>query len=381
MRPWMIVLTSAVVAIAAAAAMAGAVLSLTRHSATLPALVPLLPELAVVAFGVYALCAVVLSAANLVGLSLLLRRHFARTPAHRGPAGLDWTAALAAGGLRRLAPIPVAPQPRPGRADGTVVLRRSFRPEEARREVARLCYIWAARTHFLSALIALFALVALGAAQQHGALPVVTGPIPTAAAGLIVVGLILLAVLARLAVDVSIDPLIDAVARLPAEPIETALLRRAVELLEAARSVGPERGPERGYEAPAAAMQIPARLAGALEEGQRTLTQAIERLVAASDGLAALNRSSLEVLEARLRAAEQRQALPGQPALADAAELSQLREAVVALTDTLQRIPATPIAAGAEAATGTDVAVHRQPAQPALADELKRLLQEIATTP
>jgi len=377
MRPWMIVLTSAAVAIAAAAAMAGAVLSLTRHAATMPVLVPLLPELAVVALGVYALCAVVLTAANLVGLSLLLRRHFARTPAHRGPAGPDWTAALAAGGLRRLAPLPVAPQPRPARPDGTVVLRRSFRPEEARREVARLCYIWAARTHFFSALIALVAAVALGAAQQHGSLPVVAGPIPTAAAGLIAVGLILLAVLARLAIDVSIDPLIDAMARFPAEPVETALLRRAVELLEAARSVSPERGSE----APAAAMQIPARLAGALEEGQRALSEAIERLVAATDGLSALNRSSLEALDIRLHAAEQRQPLPGQPALADAGELSQLREAVVALTDALHHVPAPPIAAGAEAAIGTDVAVRRQQAQPALADELKRLLQEIATTP
>jgi hypothetical protein len=373
----MIVLTSAAVAIAAAAAMAGAVLSLTRHAATMPVLMPLLPELAVVALGVYALCAVVLTAANLVGLSLLLRRHFARTPAHRGPAGPDWTTALAAGGLRRLAPLPVAPQPRPARPDGTVVLRRSFRPEEARREVARLCYIWAARTHFFSALIALVAAVALGAAQQHGSLPVVAGPIPTAAAGLIAVGLILLAVLARLAIDVSIDPLIDAMARFPAEPVETALLRRAVELLEAARSVSPERGSE----APAAAMQIPARLAGALEEGQRALSEAIERLVAATDGLSALNRSSLEALDIRLHAAEQRQPLPGQPALADAGELSQLREAVVALTDALHHVPAPPIAAGAEAAIGTDVAVRRQQAQPALADELKRLLQEIATTP
>ncbi len=377
MRPWMIVLTSAVVAIAAAAAMAGAILSLTRHAATMPVLLPLLPELAVVALGVYALCAVVLSAANLVALSLLLRRHFARTPAHRGPAGPDWTAALAGGGLRRLAPLLVTPQPRPARADGTVVLRRLFRPEEARREVGHLCYLWAARTHFFTALIALVAVVALGAAQQHGALPLVAGPIPTAAAGLIVVGLILLAVLARLAIDVSIDPLIDAVARSPAEPIEAALLRRAVELLEAARAGGPERG----NEAPAAAMQIPARLADALEDGQRTLSQAIERLVAASDRLAALNRSSLEAIEARLRAAEQSQPAPGLPAPAETAELAQLREAMVALTDALQRIPATAMAAGAEPATKTDVAVHRPPAQPGLADELKRLLEDIATTP
>ncbi len=381
MRPWIIVLTSVAVAIAAAAAMAGAVLPLTRHAAIMPALTPLLPELAVVALGVYALCAMVLIAANLVGLSLLLRRHFARTPAYRGPAGPDWTAALAAGGLRRLAPLPAAPQPRPARPDGAVVLRRSFRPEEARREVARLCYIWAARTHFFSALIALAAAVALGEAQQHGSLPVVVGPIPTAAAGLIAVGLILIAVLARLAIDVSIDPLIDTMARLPAEPVETALLRRAVELLEAAQSVSLERG----REVPAAATQIPgqipARLAGALEQGQRALSEASERLVAATDGLAALNRSSLEAIEMRLHTVEQSRPAPGRPALAEAAELSQLREAVVALTEALQHVPAPPIAVGVESAIGTDVAVRRQQAQPALADELKRLLQEIATTP
>ena len=53
----------------------------------------------------------------------------------------------------------------------------------------------------------------------------------------------------------------------------------------------------------------------------------------------------------------------------------------MALTDALHHAPTTPIATGAEAAIGTDVAVRRQQAQPALADELKRLLQEIATTP
>ena len=41
--------------------------------------------------------------------------------------------------------------------------------------MARLYHIWAARTHFFSALIVLAAAAALGLAQQHGALPVVAG--------------------------------------------------------------------------------------------------------------------------------------------------------------------------------------------------------------
>ena len=136
--------------------------------------------------------------------------------------------AFAASGLRRLTPLPAHLQPRPTRPDDTLVLQSRFQPEEARREITRLCYIWAARTHFFSASIALAALVALGAAQQHAPLPVVPGFIPAIPAGLILVGLILLAVLARLAIDVVIDPLIEMIAAFPAELVDVALLRRAV---------------------------------------------------------------------------------------------------------------------------------------------------------
>ncbi len=374
MRPWIIVLSSATAAIAAAAAMAWPALSLTPPGAIAPALIPLMPTLAVTALAVYALCAIVLAAGNLVVLSLRLRRHLAPGPAHQGPARPDW-AAFADSGLRRLAPPSANPQPRSARPDGAVVLQGRFHPGEARKEVARLYYIWAARTHFFSALIALACAVALGAAQQHGLLPIVTGLIPTVPAGLILVGLILLAALARLAVDVTIDPLIEAISGFPTESMDVSLLRRAVELLEVAPT--PRRDRDLGDSA--SISQVPDRLVSALEEGHRALSNAIERLSATTDGLASTAQSSIETLESTFRVAEQRQP-PAMPAMADVAEFSQLRQAMVALTAALERIPPGP-AAGRDMAPGTDLAARRREAQPDLADQLKQLLQEIGTVP
>jgi hypothetical protein len=375
MRPWIIVLSSATIAITAAAALAWPALSLTPPAAIVPALMPLIPTFVVTALAVYALCAIVLAAGNLVFVSLHLRRHLTHGAAHPSAAGPDWTAAFAESGLQRLAPMPAFSQPRSARAAGMLVLQDRFHPGEARKEVARLYYIWAARTHFFSALIALAGAVSLGVAQQHGPLPIVPGPIPTAPAGLILVGLILLAILARLAIDVTIDPLIEVISGFPTEPIDVALFRRAVEVLEDA----PIPRPERDHGAPASILQIPDRLVGALEEGHRVLSDAIERLSATTDGLASTTRSSIEALESTFRAAEQRQP-PALSTTADMAELSHLRQAMVALTAALERTPAGP-AAGRDTVPGTDLAVRRRDAQPDLADQLKQLLQEIGTTP
>ena len=374
MRPWTIVLSSATAAIAAAAAMAWPALSLTPPAAIATALIPLMPTLVVTALAVYALCAIVLAAGNLVVLSLWLRRQLAPSPAHQGAARPDW-AAFADSGLRRLAPPSANPQPPSARPDGVVVLQGRFHPGEARKEVARLYYIWAARTHFFSALIALACAVSLGSAQQHGLLPIVTGLIPTVPAGLILVGLILLAALARLAVDVTIDPLIEAISGFPTELMDVSLLRRAVELLEAAPT--PRRDRDLGD--PASISQIPDRLVSALEEGHRALSNAIERLSATTDGLASTTQSSIETLESTFRLAEQRQPA-AMPAMADTAELSQLRQAMVALTATLERVPTGP-ATSRDMAPGSDLATRRREAQPDLADQLKQLLQEIGTVP
>ncbi len=66
--------------------------------------------------------------------------------------------------------------------------------------------------------------------------------------------------------------------------------------------------------------------------------------------------------------------------MADMAELSQLRQAMVALTAALERIPTGPTATR-DMAPGTDLAGRRREAEPDLADQLKQLLQEIGTVP
>jgi hypothetical protein len=372
MRPWIVVVTSAVAALAAAAALVRPELIAVPRAALVPGLVPLLPALAVTVLAVYALCAILLTSGNLIAEALRLRRHLDRNPPHHGPARPGWTAAFEGSGLRRLVPPPAAVQPRPAPADGTVVLQGRFRPREARREVARLCYIDAARTHFFSALIVLAAGVVLGAAQQHGPLPIMPGPIPTVPAALAVAGLVLLAILARIAVDVAAEPLVEMIYRLPAEPTEAGLLRRATELLENAGAASPARD--------AASLQIPDRLATVLEQGHRALFEAIERLSTTTDGLATTTTSSIEALEAAFRATELRQLTAAQDGAADTAATAQLRDAVAALTAVLERVRGSPAAADATKADA-DPGSSRQEREPDLAQELRRLLQEIETTP
>jgi hypothetical protein len=378
MRPWIIILSSAIVAIAAAAAMAWPELVLTPRSAILPSLKPLIPVIVVTSLAIYALCAILLSAGNLVAAGMRLRHHLARTPEHQGPARSNWTAAFAASGLQRLAPVLAYPQPWPARADGTVVVQRQFRPQEARREIARLCYITAARTHLFGALIVLAAIVALGLAQQCRELPLPLGLIPTIPAALILVGLMLLAFLARFAVDVTIEPLIDTMSRLPAEQIDVALLHHAVELLETVRAA-----PSPRHDTPATPPQIPDRLIAVLEEGHRALFAAIERLSATADGLAATTRSSVESLEATIHQSELRHPPAAETTTVDPAGLSRLHEAVVALTAVLEGIQRSPRAAAAvqDEALGTDLGPRRTDADPDLAEQLKKLLQEMETAP
>ncbi len=375
MRPWIIVASSAIAGTVAAAALIRPELASIPHAALLPSLAPLLPTLAVTWLAVYALFAILLTSADLIAEALRLRRHLDRNPPYRGPARPGWTAAFDGSGLRRLIPAPAAVQPRPPPADGTVVLHGRFSAPAARREVARLYYIGAARTHFFSALIVLAAAAVLGAAQQHGPLPMPAGPIPTIPAALAVVGLALLAVLARIAVDVTAEPLIEIISRLPAEPAEAGLLRRTAELLDTTAPANPARDAA----APVAALQVPDRLAAVLEQGHRALSAAIERLSTTTEGLAATTTSSLEALETAFRATELRQQTAGQDGAVDAAAMSQLRDAVSTLTAVLERLRSAP-AAEAAAAEG-DAGGARRDREPDLAQELRKLLQEIETAP
>src|SRR5260370_417343 len=240
-----------------------------------------MPANAVGALGVFAHCVFVVKTGTRVIGSLSVRHRLARVAAYRALAERDWLAAFGSTELRRLAPRLVPAPARSGRADGALMLQSRVNPAAARGELTRLHYISLARSHFFSALIALAAFVALGLAQDHGSVPFRSGAIPTTAALLIFVGLMLLAVLGRIAIDVTADPLIESLSQLPSEQVEIGVLRRAIEVLEAARgstAAADDRGP-------APMFHIPERLSAAVEEGHRALLEAIERLSANADPL------------------------------------------------------------------------------------------------
>lgn len=370
MRNWIIVAASAVAALFAAAALTRPELMAAPHAVALPRLAAVLPAVVVTALAVYALCAIVLGSGGLIVEALRLRRYLDRNPAHHWP---DWTVVFAASPLRRLVPPPAPVQPRPAPADGTVVLLAPFHLRAARREIARLYYIGAARSHFFSAWVLLATAVVLGAAQLAGPLPHLRWTIPAVPAALAAGGLAMLAILARIAVDVAAEPLIEAIARLPSETIETALLRRATELFETAQPAGPAPGPV----TPAPAQPIPERFGELLEEGHRMLTEAIERLSVATSGLAATTTSSVEALEATFRAAEPHRQAAASDAAATAA-MAELRVAVSDLTAVLEGVRRVPSAAPRPVA---DPGPARGERQPALAQELRQLLQDIETAP
>jgi hypothetical protein len=367
MRAWIIVLSSTVLALAAGVAVMRPELASVPRAAVLPSLVPLLPTFVVTVLAAYALCALLATTGELVAQALRVRQQLTRNSRQPGQASADWTAAFGDSGFRRLLPPP-APKPVP--ADATVLLQRRFEAHEARREVARLYYISAARTHFFSALLILAAAVVLGAAQSQAALPLVAGVIPTVPAALAVAGLVLLALLARIAVDVAAEPLIDTISRLPAESAEAGWLRRVVELL-ATR-------PNARREAAADIVEPnPERLGQVFEQDHRALAEAIERLTATTEGLAMTTRSSVEALEAAFRASEMRELAAVQDASTGAPAITELREAVISLTAILQGIRAAPAAADSAIEPGS----VRRDREPDLALELRKLLQEIGTTP
>jgi hypothetical protein len=317
-----------------------------------------------------------------------------------------------------------------------MLLQHPFSAVEARGEIARLHYLWLARTHFFSALIVLTALVGLGLAQDHRSVPFLLGEIPAISAILMLVGLILLAILSRIAIDVATEPLIETISQLAAEHIEIGLRRHLVEVIEAvstatAVNVG----------APASTLQLPERLEAVIEEGQRGLLDATRHLSRTTDALGARIGSSVDALNAAINAAvvqlpptsdrgdeafgfselQRLEALieEGQRGLLDAAKrlslttdalgtrigssvdalsaaintaavqlpptadrgneasgFSELQGAVEALTAVLERLTTLPDTMEGTS-LGADRAARREVLAPHLAHELHKLLQEI----
>jgi hypothetical protein len=365
MPTWIIVLSSAIGAIVLATALAVAEVMNAPRSDLATILMPHLPVLAVGALGVYGLGAMLLTTTNFVANIVWMRHHLGRAALGRTPAWHDWIAALGTDGFRWFATR--SAKTGPETTDHSVVFPARFTAGEARREIARRNYICLARSHFFSALIVLVGIVGLGVAQNRGALPFQAGVIPTVSAILIVAGLLLLAALGRIAIDVTAEPLLEAIAQLTVEPEEIGLLRRVVSLLETDRG-----RPMTDYRIDELPARFPERLAAAFEQGHLPLLNAVNRLSEITQAFEASMHTSVEALETTMRsaAAEQRPVDVGK---------TELQAAIEELTAVLRRLTAVPenMEQTAPLAGYASVPARRKAPAPGLARELRGLLQEI----
>jgi hypothetical protein len=362
MAPWTIILSSAVSAIVVSGVLVIPELANAPRAEIGAALFQHLPALAVGALGVYGLGAMLLTTVDLVADLLRMRQQLTRAAMGAAPAWHDWVAAFGTRSFRRLA-TSLPPRGSDTASDGAELFT-TCNASEARSEIARTHYISLAKSHFLSVLIILIGIVGLGIAQDHGVLPFQSGAIPTASAILIVVGLVLLAALGRIAIDVTAEPLLEAITQPSPEPNEVGLLRRVVALLEPARDAA-EAG--RIYDVPSGFSE---QLLSALEEGNRPLLDAFVRLSENTQSLEATLHSSVAAFETNIRSAGAQQPVDG-----SAISLTELQAAVEELTAVLRRLSAAP----EEARQPVPVGRRTTPAalSPGLAGELRRLLAEI----
>ncbi len=375
MRPWMIVLSAVIAAICVVAVIVRSDLGGMPFDGLVPLLLQRLPALALAAIAVYALVAVIATAGGLIAEAVDLRRRLGRIDAGRQPAALDWIEAFAGSALRALVPRPVATLPKSAERSMTILLGDRFDPRAAQAAAAHVFYIWLARTHALAAFVALAAIAGLGFAQGQGGAPFLPVNIPIGSTVLVLLGLLVLLVFARLAIDVAVDPLIDAMSRLPWERTDMAGLRYAVGLLETARidAAAPSRGvPNEASERLAVALEdgnralaaigerlsattdrltaelrqgaVVERGAGAFEEERRALAAAVERLSAAADAVGAAARSSSDAVAAALR---ETRSLARDGGEAGGVGVAALQAAVEGLTAELRQGAAAERGAGA----------------------------------
>jgi len=373
MRPWIIVLSSALGATAVTTALAVHERLDLPPSEWAPHLVSSLPILAVAGLAVYALCAMLMVTSTLLAGILRVRRELETGGPVLGSGRRDWVVILGANGFRQLALKLGLRSALADNAEGNI-LRTCFTASEIRGEFASLHYMLLARAHFFSALIVLAGIIGLGLAQDRGWLPFPWGTIPTMSGTLVLMGLVLLTVLGRIAFDVTAEPLLDAVLQVPAERVEFDLLRRAVDLLERIGSVAAVSG-EREATAPA---QLPDRLLASIEQGHHALLDAVERLSASSQALGATMQSSAQTIETSIRMAAAEQQQMGSERSPDGGiAFPELQAAVEGLTAVLQRLSAASEMAEDVASPPDAAAARRTASPPRLARELRSLLQEI----
>lgn len=233
MRLWMIVL---------AGLLGGFVLDIAwiwSDISTAPsdALLKHLPFLAPVGFISYSIIVLLLATALVViSIRLVRFRLLNVTEYTRG----TWTAAFAATPLAKLRGrlldlVPMKHLDNLWRHD-TIVLQSPFNPDAARAEIARLYQEVLAGVYFFAALALLLVITGLGWIQEYAGIKFVGIAIPTGPILVAILALAILAALGRVAVDAAAEKLVDAIASLPLERLDSLLLDTLAELLDRART-------------------------------------------------------------------------------------------------------------------------------------------------
>ena len=389
MRVWTIALLSSIAGVAAAAILAAPALRGAASSEIVSLLLPQSPALAVAALAGYALAALLLTTGSLVGDMTALRGRLARLAEHGAPAQDDIARAFAPSRLARLA-RPLAPTSGMAAApDGVAWTPKIVRRGEVRAEISRLHYIWLARGQFFTALVLLAAFAAIGFVQDYSA-PLISlpGMIPTIWACAALGGLILIGGLSALAIDVTVEPVVEDIVRMTGERLETRLLRRMTELVEEGRTAASTSALGQSEALPMprrVSDELLERLATAVEEGRRAWLDSVADLSGAAAALRATMSASAESLEASLHAALERIASTAQsstnPGAFDAANFVELQAAVERLTAAIERVGRPAGEPASTAPTAKSAPRRGGGAADGLAAELATLLREINAKP
>jgi hypothetical protein len=356
MRPWMIAAAGAVVGVAAAAAM----MWLARDALSVDGWTMLAqttgPRAALVFLVAYAALSLLLTTEVAVSDLARVRR---RLDEGRASSRRQWVAAFASTSLERLADhlLDLAPQDGSAVSAG-LVLQSRFVPEEARREAVRHYRDRLVRAQFPSALALLVVIAGLGLAQEAAHITLLGFVVPARPALAAIVILVFLAVCARVAVAAMVEPLIDAIMRLPRPHLELRLAETLPALVERAEL-------RRGAALPVAAgSPVLERLAMALEEGRDSLNDAIAQLSASALTLAQTAQLIAE------RAGE----------TGEGVAIGQLRVAIAELASTIERLSAAAAPAAADEASSSSANANpkrrRTPRRSDLGSELRRLISE-----
>ena len=228
-----------------------------------------LPLFAVNSLATYAVAS--LSATTAMML-MDLRRVRSRLNSLSEPTPYNWAAAFAGTSLSGIASriVEFAPE---AKTENQSLVQSCLSVRAGGREIAALYWNWLARAQFFTAVVALLVIAGLNWVQEYTTTPLFGSSIPPQLIFAAVLAILALGFLTRTAVHAAAEPLLDTVAALPFEHLETALLKSIALYCE-------HRGNRVALGSASEAVPAPVTdlLATLLERDQQALREAIARL-------------------------------------------------------------------------------------------------------